>query len=52
MMLMKLLKMLVPLDMNNKKILNTNYDLKFGDVFKLIKCYAIFLPQQNSTSLH
>ena len=33
-------KMLVPLDMNNKKIMNTNFDLKFGDLFKLIKCYV------------
>ena len=34
------MKMLVPLDMNGKKILNTNYDLKFGDLFKIIKCYT------------
>ena len=34
------MKMLVPLDMNNKKILNVNYDLKFGDLFKIIKCYV------------
>ena len=33
-------EMLVPLDMNNKKILNVNYDLKFGDIFKLIKCHV------------
>ena len=33
------MKMLVPLDMNNKKIMNTNFDLKFGDLFKLFKCY-------------
>ena len=45
------MKMLVPLDMNNKKILNTNYDLKFGDLFKLIKCYAKFLPQRNFATL-
>ena len=31
--------MLVPLDMNGKKIMNTNFDLKFGDLFKLIKCH-------------
>ena len=34
------MKMLVPLDMNNQKIMNTNFDLKFGDLFKLIKCYV------------
>ena len=28
------MKMLVPLDMNGKKIINTNFDLKFGDIFK------------------
>ena len=32
------MKMLVPLDMNGKKIMNTNFDLKFGDIFKVIKC--------------
>ena len=25
--------------MNNQKIMNVNYDLKFGDLFKVIKCY-------------
>ena len=34
------MKMLVPLDMNNQKIMNTNFDLKFGDIFKVIKCYV------------
>ena len=33
------MKMLVPLDMNGKKIMNTNYDLKFGDLFQIIPCY-------------
>ena len=33
------MKMLIPLDRNNKKIMNTNFDLKFGDLFKLFKCY-------------
>ena len=28
------------MDMNGKKILNTNFDLKFGDLFKIIKCYV------------
>ena len=32
------MKMLVPLDMNGKQLLNVNYDLKFGDIFKVIKC--------------
>ena len=41
------MKMLVPLDMNGKKIMNTIFDLKFGDIFKLIKCYVKFIPQQN-----
>ena len=34
------MKTLVPLDMNNQKIMNVNYDLKFGDLFKIIKCYV------------
>ena len=34
------MKMLVPLDMNGKKIMNKNFDLKFGDLFKVIKCYV------------
>ena len=33
------MKMLVPLDMNTQKIMNVNYDLKFRDLFKNIKCY-------------
>ena len=37
--------MLVPLDMNGQKTLN--YDLKFGNLFKIIKCYIKPLPQQN-----
>ena len=32
------MKMLVPLDMNGKKILNINFDLKFGDPFKIENC--------------
>ena len=32
------MKMLVPLDMNGKQLMNVNYDLKFGDIFKVIKC--------------
>ena len=34
------MKMLVPLDMNGKKIMNTNFDLKFGDIFKITKFYV------------
>ena len=34
------MKMLVPLDMNGKKILNTSFDLKFRDIFKIINCYV------------
>ena len=34
------MKMLVPLDMNGQSIMNTNYDLKFGDICKVIKCYV------------
>ena len=33
------MKMMVPLDMNGKKIMNTNFDLKFKDLFKIFKCY-------------
>ena len=32
------MKMLVPLDMNGNQLLNLNYDLKFGDIFKVVKC--------------
>ena len=32
------MKMLVPLDMNGKQLLNLNLNLKFGDIFKIIKC--------------
>ena len=33
------MKMLVPLDMNGKKLMNTNFDLKLKDLFKIFKCY-------------
>ena len=33
------MKMLVPLDMNGKKLMNTNFNLKFRDLFKIFKCY-------------
>ena len=32
------MKMLVTLDMNGKKFMTTNFDLKFGDLFKIFKC--------------
>ena len=41
------IKMLVPLNMNNQRIMNTNFDLKFKDLFKIFKCYMKFLPQRN-----
>ena len=34
------MKMLVSLDMNNQRIMNTNFDLKFRDIFKIINCYV------------
>ena len=39
------MKMLVPLDMNGKKILKTSFDLKFRDIFKIINCYVEPLSQ-------
>ena len=41
------MKMLVPLDMNNQRIMNTNFDLKFKDLFKIFKFYMKFVPQRN-----
>ena len=52
------MKMLVPLDMNGQNIMNTNYDLKFGDFFKVIKCYVSlanryrFFKTRSSVSLN
>ena len=46
------MKMLVPLDMNGKKIMNTNFDLKFKDLFKLFKCYFKVGQQGIRTLLH
>ena len=45
------MKMLVPLDMNNQKIMNTNFDLKFRDPFKLFKCYFKVSRQGHRTLL-
>ena len=41
------MKMLVPMDMNNQRTMNTNFDLKFKDLFKIFKCYMKFVPQRN-----
>ena len=32
------MKMLVPLDMNGKQLMNVNLNLKFSNIFKIIKC--------------
>ena len=32
------MKMLVPLDMNGKQLMDVNYDLKFGNLFKILNC--------------
>ena len=34
------MKMLLPLDMNGQQLMNFNLKLKFGDIFKIIKCYT------------
>ena len=34
------MKMLVPLDMKGKQLMNVNYGLKFGNVFKIINCFV------------
>ena len=44
------MKMLVPLDMNNQKIMN--YELKFGNLFKVINCDVKFAPQRNFSILY
>ena len=46
------MKMLVPLDMNGKKLMNTNFDLKFKDLFKIFKCYFRVGQQGIRTLLH
>ena len=45
------MKMLVPLDMNGKKIMNTNFDLKFRVIYKLFKCYFKVSQQGHRTLL-
>ena len=46
------MKMLVPLDMNGKKLMNTNFDLNFKDLFKIFKCYFKVGQQGIRTLLH
>ena len=46
------MKMLVPLDMNGKQLLNVNYDLKFKYLFKFFKCYFKVGQQGIRTLLH
>ena len=46
------MKMLVPLDMNGQKLMNTNFDLKFKDLFKIFKCYFKVSQQGIRTLLH
>ena len=43
------MKMLVPLDMNGKQLVNVNYGLKFGNVFKIIKCFVDISPQSQDS---
>ena len=44
------MKMLVPLDMNRKQLLNVNLNLnlKFGDIFKIIKCDTRYANDRRS----
>ena len=46
------MKMLVPLDKNGKKLMNTNFDLKFKDLFKIFKCYFKVGQGEIRTLLH
>ena len=46
------MKMLVPLDMNGKQLMNVNYDLKFKDLFKIFKSYFKVGQQGIRTLLH
>ena len=42
------MKMLMPLDINGKQLMNVNLNLKFGDIFKVINCYVEpITPQQH-----
>ena len=46
------MKMLVPLDMNGKQLMNVNLDLKFKDLFKIYKCYFKVGQKGIRTLLH
>ena len=46
------MKMLVPLDMNGKQLMNVNYDFKFKYLFKIFKCYFKVGQQGIRTLLH
>ena len=43
------MKMLVPLDMNGKQLMNVSltFNLKFGDIFKIIKCDTRYSSNRN-----
>ena len=45
------MKMFFPLDMNNQRIMNTNFDLKFKDLFKIFKRYFKVSRQGHRTLL-
>ena len=42
------MKMLMPLDMNGKQLMNVNYDLKFGNIFKITKCDTRYTRDKRS----
>ena len=42
------MKMLVPLDMNGKQLMNVNLNLKFGDIFKIVKCNTRYSSDRRS----
>ena len=44
------MKILVPLDMNNQRIMNTSFDLKFKDIFKIFEC-SVTLNRRNHIKL-
>ena len=46
------MKMLVPLDMNGKQLMNVNYDLKFNDLFKIKRCYFSINPKDKKYYLY
>ena len=45
------IKMLVPIDMNGNNIFNGNLDLKFGSLFKIIKCETRKIPDNPKISI-